>query len=77
MIEYISGPVAELTPTYAVIDCHGIGYLLNITLPAFTALEGQTQARLLVHEVIREDTHQLFGFINEQERSLFRLLLGV
>lgn len=77
MIEYISGPVAELTPTYAVIDCHGVGYLLNITLPAFTALEGQTQARLLVHEVIREDTHQLFGFINEQERSLFRLLLGV
>ena len=77
MIEYISGPVAELTPTYAVIDCHGVGYLLNITLPAFTALEGQNQARLLVHEVIREDTHQLYGFINEQERSLFRLLLGV
>lgn len=77
MIEYISGPLAQLTPTYAVIDCSGVGYLLNITLPAFTSLEGAKEARLLVHEIIREDTHQLFGFVNEQERQLFRLLLGV
>lgn len=77
MIEYISGPLAQLTPTYAVIDCAGIGYMLNITLPAFSTLEGAAQTRLLVHEIIREDTHQLFGFIDEQERQLFRLLIGV
>lgn len=77
MIEYISGPLAQLTPTYAVIDCSGVGYLLNITLPDFTALEGAKTAKLLVHEIIREDTHQLFGFTTEQERQLFRLLLGV
>ena len=77
MIEYISGEIAELTPTYAVIDCGGIGYLLCITLPAFTALEGQKRAKLLVHEAIREDAHTLYGFVNEQERQLFRLLIGV
>ena len=77
MIEYIHGTIAELTPTYAVIDCGGIGYLLNISLPTFTRLEGSTSAKLLAHEVIREDAHVLYGFIDEQERSLFRLLIGV
>ena len=77
MIEYIKGELAELTPTYAVIDCSGIGYLLNISLPAFTRLEGQRNAKLLVHEAIREDAHVLYGFIDEQERTLFRLLIGV
>ncbi|MBR5899035.1 MAG: Holliday junction branch migration protein RuvA [Muribaculaceae bacterium] len=77
MIEYIKGELAELTPTYAVIDCSGVGYLLNISLPAFTRLEGQRNAKLLVHEAIREDAHVLYGFIDEQERSLFRLLIGV
>ncbi len=77
MIEYISGNIAELTPTYAVIDCHGVGYMLHISLPAFTELEGKQTAKLLVHESIREDAHQLFGFVTEQERSLFRALIGV
>lgn len=77
MIEYISGKIAELTPTYAVIDCSGIGYMACITLPTFTALEGRDSAKLLIHESIREDAHQLFGFVNEPERSLFRLLIGV
>ncbi len=77
MIEYIKGDVAELTPTYAVIDCGGVGYMLNISLPAFTRLEGSKNAKLLVHEAIREDAHVLYGFIDEQERSLFRLLIGV
>lgn len=77
MIEYIKGQLAELTPTYAVIDCGGVGYLLNISVPTFSMLEGQATAKLLVHEAIREDAHVLYGFINEQERSLFRLLIGV
>lgn len=77
MIEYIKGQLADLTPTYAVIDCNGVGYLLNISVPTFSSLQGKTEAKLLVHEAIREDAHTLYGFINEQERSLFRLLIGV
>lgn len=77
MIEYIKGQIAELTPTYAVVECGGIGYLLNITLQTFTRLEGANEARLLVHEAIREDAWQLYGFIDEDERSIFRLLIGV
>ncbi len=77
MIEYIKGELAELTPTYAVIDCGGVGYMLNISVPTYSALDGLKNAKLLVHEAIREDAHVLYGFINEQERSLFRLLIGV
>lgn len=45
MVEYIRGEVAELTPTYAVIDAGGVGYGINITLPCFTALEGRKEAK--------------------------------
>lgn len=77
MIEYIKGAIAEITPTYAVIECGGIGYMACITLPAYEKLQSQKEAKILIHEVIREDTHQLYGFVTEQERSLFRLLIGV
>ncbi len=77
MIEYIKGELAELTPTYAVIDCGGVGYMLNISVPTYSALDGAKSAKLLVHEAIREDAHVLYGFLNEQERGLFRLLIGV
>lgn len=77
MIEYIKGALAELTPASAVIECGGIGYLLNISLSTFSSLEGVKETKLLVHEVIREDAHQLYGFATEQERVLFRALIGV
>lgn len=77
MIEYIKGELTSLTPAYAVVEASGIGYLLNITLAAFTELQGKASTRLLVHEIIREDAHVLYGFIHENERELFRLLLAV
>ena len=88
MIEYLSGKVAELTPTTAVVDVNGVGYELNITLTTFSSLEqavgGQLgerqaagQAKLYVHEVIREDAWTLYGFASKRERELFRELIGV
>lgn len=78
MIEYIKGEIAELTPTYVVLETSGgVGYLLNISLAVYTSLEGMKQTRLLAHEVIREDAHLLYGFLEERERSLFRELIGV
>lgn len=77
MVEYIKGEITELTPTYAVLEAAGIGYGINITLPCYTAMEGKKEARLLIHEVIREDAWVYFGFLDESERVLFRLLIGV
>lgn len=77
MIEYIKGEITELTPTYAVIETSGIGYFINISLPCYTALDNMTSAKLLIYEIIREDTHQLYGFLEQSERTLFELLIGV
>lgn len=78
MIEYIKGDLTRLTPTDATVETSsGVAYLLNISLNTYTPLNGQKQCRLWVHEVIREDAWQLYGFVTEQERELFRLLIGV
>lgn len=78
MIEYIRGIVASLNPASTVIEtAGGVGYQLNITLPTFSALDGKAEALLLVHEVIRDDAHVLYGFSESGERELFRMLIGV
>lgn len=78
MIEYIRGTLTTLSPTDATIEtAGGVAYLLNITLPTYSALEGADKVKLLVHENIREDAWTLFGFLDEAERSLFRSLIGV
>ena len=77
MIDYIAGTVAELQPAYVVVDCHGIGYEINITLLDYASLQDKKECRLYIHESIREDAHVLFGFIERESRALFRLLIGV
>lgn len=77
MYNYISGKIAEATPSYVVIDNNGIGYLLEISLNTYTQIKDLTEVKLLVHYVVREDAHLLYGFFDEQERSLFRNLINV
>ena len=79
MYEYIKGQLASLEPTQAVIDCGGVGYLLEITLNTYEALRraDAAQVKLFAHLVVREDAQQLFGFHDIAEREMFRLLIGV
>lgn len=77
MIEYISGTLAQKAPTQAVVEAAGIGYLLNISVNTYSAISKLAEVKLYVHEIIREDTHDLYGFFTPEERALFRLLIGV
>lgn len=77
MIEYIKGRIDVLNPTEAIVETGGIGYEICISLTTFTAIQTLTECKLFIHEIIREDTHQLFGFSSLTERSLFRQLIGV
>lgn len=77
MYSFISGKVADKNPAYVIIDNHGIGYLINITLNTFTAIGDQSEIKLYVHLAVREDAHVLYGFYTEEERSLFLQLITV
>ena len=89
MIEYIKGILTELNPTEAVVEAAGVGYGIAITLPTYSALVGSEavsgeglavsgpEVKLFITEIIREDTHEVYGFVTKKERQLFELLMTV
>lgn len=79
MYEYIEGRLASLEPTQAVVDCGGVGYLLEITLNTYEVLrrQGEERVKLYAHLVVREDAQQLYGFYDMSEREMFRILVSV
>jgi holliday junction DNA helicase RuvA len=77
MIDYIKGTITQITPTFLTLETGGLGYFINISLSTFSKLEGKNEYKVLVHEVIREDSHLLFGFADIEERDIFRLLISV
>ncbi len=77
MITQIKGKLVEKNPTYAVVDCNGVGYLMHISLNTYSALPNDENVLLYTHLSVREDAHTLFGFANKIEREVFRLLTSV
>lgn len=77
MIDYIKGTVKELSPAHVTVETAGIGYFISISLNTYSKLENRSEVKILIHEVIREDAHQLFGFADEEERNIFRHLISV
>ena len=78
MITYLRGLLSELSPTNAIIDCGGVGYLVGISLNTYSALSTQSgEVKLHTIQIIREDSHQLYGFASKDERELFVLLTSV
>ena len=77
MITLIKGKLVEKTPTHVVVDCHGIGYEINISLHTFSSLSSDENIQLFTHLQVREDAHILYGFFTVLERTVFRLLISV
>ena len=77
MITQIKGKLVEKNPTYAVVDCNGVGYLLHISLHTYSSLPDDENVLLYTHLSVREDAHTLYGFFTKVEREIFRLLTSV
>lgn len=77
MITQIRGRLVEKNPTYVVVDCSGVGYLLHISLNTFSSIPDNEAILLYTHLNVKEDSHTLYGFIDKTEREIFRLLISV
>ncbi|HEY0791666.1 MAG TPA: Holliday junction branch migration protein RuvA [Chthoniobacterales bacterium] len=76
MIAFLEGDLVEALPTQVVVSVNGVGYLVQVPFSTFDQLPPvAARIRLLTHLVVREDAHQLYGFLTAQERELFLLLL--
>ncbi len=82
MYEFIEGNLESLTPTHAVIECQGIGYLTHISLNTFESVKGNSRVRLFIDQVFKVENQnpvaiQLYGFSDPEERVMFRLLTSI
>ena len=77
MITHIQGKLVEKNPTDVVIDCNGVGYLLNISLHTYSQIPDQENLKLYAYLIVREDAHTLYGFSSVSEREIFKLLISV
>jgi len=77
MISHLRGRMIEKTPTHVILECNGVGYHLEVSLNTFSGLSSEEEQLLYTHLQIKEDSHTLFGFLSEFERSVFRLLISV
>ena len=77
MITHIKGKLIEKNPSFVIIDCNGVGYLLRISLQTFSKLSDDEQCMLFSHLAIKEDSQTLYGFFDKNERELFRQLISV
>lgn len=77
MYEFIEGNIEQINPAYVVLNNGGIGYHVLISINTYEQIKSLKQVRLLVHLAIKEDAHTLFGFFENVERELFRLLITV
>ncbi|AEK24305.1 Holliday junction branch migration protein RuvA [Capnocytophaga canimorsus] len=77
MITQIQGKLVEKNPTHLVVDCHGVGYFVNITLNTYSTLPQNEAIKLYTYLQIKEDAHNLYGFLTKAEREVFVLLISV
>ncbi|OFI48979.1 Holliday junction DNA helicase RuvA [Floricoccus tropicus] len=77
MYEYLKGVLTKITPTYIVVEVSGIGYILNVANPYSYSHLMNSDVKIYVHQVIRDDAHSLYAFMNESEKNLFLKLISV
>jgi len=77
MLHHIRGKLVEVRPTEAIIDCQGLGYVVNISLHTYSAIAHEKELSLFLFPIYKEDSQTLYGFASKQEREVFRHLISV
>ncbi len=77
MINHLSGKLIEKNPAYLIVECGGVGYFVNISLNTYSKISDKEHLKIFTHLQITEDAHTLYGFADEDERRIFRLLITV
>ena len=77
MYEYIKGKIIELNPSFVILETSDIGYFIKISLNSFSEISDKSEIKLFLHQILREDTNDLYGFLLKTEREIFRLLISV
>lgn len=77
MIHHLKGQLIEKNPTYLVIACNGVGYMVHISLHTFSLIPDTENISIYTHLHVKEDSHTLYGFYQKSERDIFRLLISV
>ena len=77
MIAFVRGKFARMTPAQVVVDVHGVGYELQISLNTYTAIAGREEGQLLTYLHITENGQTLYGFAGQEEKDLFLQLISV
>jgi Holliday junction DNA helicase RuvA len=77
MIAYLHGPITFKSPTYIYVECGGVGYQVNISLNTYSKIEKLDTVKILTYLQVKEDSQTLFGFFDDEERTLFTHLISV
>ncbi|NIJ44006.1 Holliday junction DNA helicase RuvA [Wenyingzhuangia heitensis] len=77
MITHLKGKLVEKNPTYAIVECSGVGYFLNISLNTYSQIPDSELVTLYTQLIVKEDSHTLYGFTSTLEREIFKLLISV
>lgn len=77
MYEFVEGKFEQVNPSFVVVNCGGVGYIVEISLTSYSLLKDRTEGRIYTHFIVREDAQILYGFATLQERELFRYLISV
>jgi Holliday junction DNA helicase RuvA len=77
MFEYFKGKIVELNASYLILEINNIGYFINISMTTYSSLKDKAEVKLYTHQVIKEDSHQIYGFLTKVEREVFLKLISV
>jgi Holliday junction DNA helicase RuvA len=77
MIAFLTGKFVRKTPSYVLIDVHGVGYEVQISLHTYSTIQDKEEGTLHTHLIVREDAHLLFGFADGREKDMFQQLIAI